>query len=713
MSASPQTVHAYCRSILESGDLEAKLRPPRKSDGSPLDDHDPGPRLVLDAPVRAADLRMHSGSERLPALGLLREPSARSVTLSRFANHELQAVELFAWALLVWPEMPSELRAAFLRNIEDEQRHFSMYQDRLHEWGTDFREVPLSNYFWRNAPAILASHKGIPAFLCAVGLTLEQANLDFSLRYRDAFLRVGDEASAAACQTIHDDEINHVRLAYAWLKRMKATQESDVEAYAKNVPFPFSASRAKGRGFDFAGRRAAGLSEAMIEYVRTARAYEQPYRAQQTGALLLPNLGAEEGESWHEMRFRPEVERVASLWRLLFGRDARVLNDPSPQETSRWPAALCDLDGDARESTPPIAKAFPWLEDSGRVVPWLSTQEVEAYCTARKLRLAAPPWQVVALLHDKAFAQRMAREHCLDAPALQDLIHVLDPEILRDGMRATQEIERIVASWPAWARAGFTLKPRWGSSGRGRVRGLAGKLTLENPQTALQRLAQRGGAILEPWFAREQDFSVQLHIATTGEIEVLAVLCQKLTPAGLYRGHFGIVTPEQTIRSGTFVDEELIAKAKVLAQSAFAAGYTGPCGMDAFSYRDAESGETKLRCVVEWNARFTTGTIVTGLLRMALRTKAIANEQQDTPGAFAFLLTPPSENRDRGAAETQAMQTDALLHTPKEAIRWPEDSTAFRCLLLATENALEDPHTGPALCLARSSADLVARLGNL
>lgn len=700
MSAAPKTVHEYCRSILESGDLEAKLHPPVQSDGSPLDDSHPGPSLVLDAPVRATDLRMHSGSERLPALGLLRETPARIVTLSRFANHELQAVELFAWALLVWPEMPKELRAAFLRNIDDEQRHFRMYQARLQELGADFRDVPLSNYFWRNAPAILASQKGIPAFLCAVGLTLEQANLDFSLRYRDAFLRVGDEASAAACQTIHDDEINHVRLAYTWLNLMKPTQESDVEAYSKNVPFPFSASRAKGRGFDFDGRRKAGLSEAMIEHVRTARAYEQTYAAQRSGAILFPNLGAEEGESWKEMRLRPEVERIVSLWRLLFGRDGRVLNDPCPHETKVWPADFCDAV--VTESTAPTlappTKAFPWLEDSGRVVPWLSTQEVETYCAQRKLRLAAPPWQAVATIHDKAFAQRTACRHALDSPELQNLIHIFEPETLRDGVRAAREIECIVASWPEWARADFTLKPRLGSSGRGRVRGLAGKIALASPETALERLAARGGAILEPWFSRVQDFSVQLHIFETGAIEVLAVLCQDLTPAGLYRGHRGIVTQKQEIRSGGVFDEELIAKAMPLAREAFALGYTGPCGMDAFSYRDAESGETKLRAVVEWNARFTMGTIATGLLRLALRTEKMATFLRGETSAFYFSLMPPTENLEH----ENKIKSERV---------WPAASNAVQCLRLSTSLIPEEQVRCPALCIARSAKEIDAALG--
>ena len=47
--------------------------------------------------------------------------------------------------------------------------------------------------------------------------------------------------------------------------------EVDVDAYLEAVPFPFAPTRAKGRAFDADARRRAGLSEAFIETVRTAR----------------------------------------------------------------------------------------------------------------------------------------------------------------------------------------------------------------------------------------------------------------------------------------------------------------------------------------------------------------------------------------------------------------------------------------------------------
>jgi len=108
-----------------------------------------------------------------------------------------------------------------------------------------------------------------------MGLTLEQANLDFTLLYRDAFREAGDEASAQVCQRVHDDELRHVRLASEWLARLSPDAEDDVSAYERAVPFPLGPARAKGRRFDASARKRAGLSPAFIERVRTARSTQE------------------------------------------------------------------------------------------------------------------------------------------------------------------------------------------------------------------------------------------------------------------------------------------------------------------------------------------------------------------------------------------------------------------------------------------------------
>ncbi len=279
-SETPATLHAYCKSIMESGDLETKLRPPRTIEA--LLDDPSGPALLLDRPVRDPELAMGPGSDALPRPGQLKDVVHRRSCLARFAHHELQAVEYFAWALLRWPEMPALLRRGLLSALMDEQRHCRLYLERLSAQGGEFETGNHSDYFWRQAPAIAASPAGPRAFLSAMGLTLEQANLDFTLTYRDGFAEAGDAESAAVCQRVHDEEIAHVALAARWLKRLEADEQAvhpdavdDLEAYLKTVPFPMGPARAKGRRFEVGARRRAGLSEAMIEAVRVARSTQE------------------------------------------------------------------------------------------------------------------------------------------------------------------------------------------------------------------------------------------------------------------------------------------------------------------------------------------------------------------------------------------------------------------------------------------------------
>lgn len=264
------SLHDHCRAILESPDLASKLAVPDE----PLWDT-PGPARGPDAPARTPELALVGGADPLPRPGELGDAAARARCLARFAHHELMAVELFAWALLRWPSLPGELRRGWLGILRDEQRHCRMYLGRLADHGSSLSEHRLSGYFWRHARTIACAPDPPRAFLAAMGLTLEQANLDFSLVYRDAFRAAGDERSARVCQEVHDDEIGHVRFARDWLLRLSPGAEGDAEVYECVVPFPFSAARAKGRRFDAAARRRAGFSEAFVEHVRDARSSQE------------------------------------------------------------------------------------------------------------------------------------------------------------------------------------------------------------------------------------------------------------------------------------------------------------------------------------------------------------------------------------------------------------------------------------------------------
>lgn len=261
-------VRDYALSIVDGASLEAKLRAPPAAlsyDGA----HEP---IVRTTPAREPSIALAAKGPRLPGLGALKDGKARAACLSRFAHHELCAVELFAWALLAFPSMPVPLQRGFVQTLAEEQEHCRLYLARLAAHDVAFGALPLTDYFWRHVATIAASPDGPLAFLCAMGLTLEQANLDFTLMYRDAFRAAGDQESARVMQRVHDDEVGHVKLATTWVKKL--TSLDDTHAYAAHAPFPFSLARAKGRKFDESSRDRAGLSREMIEAVRDARPYE-------------------------------------------------------------------------------------------------------------------------------------------------------------------------------------------------------------------------------------------------------------------------------------------------------------------------------------------------------------------------------------------------------------------------------------------------------
>ncbi len=266
MPGDPTHFHDGLRRLLMRGDLASKLAP------LPPFAWDPDvERAAPTQPARDPGLEMGPGAAPLPRPGALEEPSARALCLARFAHHELQAVELFAFALLRWPDLDPGLQRGLLGILADEQRHAAGYLERLEAHGARFAQfAPHSDYFWRHAPALDRP----AAFLAAMGLTLEQANLDFTLLYRDAFAAAGDLESAALCQTVHDDEVRHVGFAARALRQLDPEPE-EIARYERAVPFPLSAARAKGRRFERAPRERAGLGDAFIEHVRTARSSQE------------------------------------------------------------------------------------------------------------------------------------------------------------------------------------------------------------------------------------------------------------------------------------------------------------------------------------------------------------------------------------------------------------------------------------------------------
>jgi uncharacterized ferritin-like protein (DUF455 family) len=191
------------------------------------------------------------------------DPAQRPRILHALANHELQAAELFAWALLAFPQAPSDFRRGLLRILDDEQRHTRMYIARVEDAGASFGDFPVHGYFWSKIESITTPLR----FLCAMSLTFENANLDHTEEYAEAARRAGDLKTATVIERVHADEIDHVRFGWTWLQVFKGKDEPAWDTFRANLTWPLRPSRARGRVFDREGREAAGLDPDFIRRI--------------------------------------------------------------------------------------------------------------------------------------------------------------------------------------------------------------------------------------------------------------------------------------------------------------------------------------------------------------------------------------------------------------------------------------------------------------
>jgi hypothetical protein len=400
---------------------------------------------------------------------------------------------------------------------------------------------------------------------------------------------------------------------------------------------------------------------------------------------LIPNLGGEEGPDWRRFSQQAAVASSARLWQLLFPASARRVDTP---EAVAWPADL---------GPPARGAAFPCLDGAGPAVAWLADEQAHAEAGERGWALDGAPAATVQHVHDKAFALDFAAAQGFEPRALRGLARVFTPAELASPEEFARAALEHAAQWPAWTGGRFTLKPRLGSSGRGRVGGDAAGAETAALAGAARRLAARGGAILEPWLERSADLSVQLHVAPPagGEspaITVLGSLEQWTTASGQCLGHWGEMDSRGRIFSGHAREEAMREGAAAVVAAAAAVGYTGPCGVDGFAFcvpDDADDTRDAirevLRPIVELNARFTMGCVAAGLARRALpRVREATGLGPGGRVAFLCAFAPPAPD----------------LRWTELAARLPEPN------LLIDLGTPQDAGKGPALIIAPRIEDL-------
>lgn len=256
-----QTLERWAYDYVTSEVLAHKLSPP------------PLPRAELEAswesappsrralrPVRTGALVPVAKKPKTPTGAQLRDPRKRAALLHVFFHHELQAAELFAWAMLTYVEAPRALRLGWLKLLLDEARHMRLYAAQIERLGAALGDFPVRDWFWERVPACPSA----ASFLALVGVGLEGGNLDHGARFTQMLEDVGDHEAAEVERRVAREEIAHVRFAVHWLDKLGAPLET-LEQLSALLPPPLSPLVLRGLPLAHEARLEAGLSRRLVE----------------------------------------------------------------------------------------------------------------------------------------------------------------------------------------------------------------------------------------------------------------------------------------------------------------------------------------------------------------------------------------------------------------------------------------------------------------
>jgi uncharacterized ferritin-like protein (DUF455 family) len=629
--------------VLSSTTLEDKLRPP-----DPSDDHRSPPARLPSVPARPAALAFapRSAAPPLPSPRALSTDRDRARILHAMANHELLALELFAWAILRFPELPPAHRRAFVRTMVDEQRHCAAYVERLRAAGGEVGEEPVSTFFW-DALAPIGDARGLVAGLA---LCLEQANLDFARVWAAAFRRVGDATTAEVLDAVHADEIRHLRAGVATFRALSPDPRASLtwEGFRAALVPPMSPARARGPSMDREGRAAAGLSPAFVDALAAAGGSRG-----RVPRLAVLRAGAEDELAGRAAATPPALASLGAL--LVSAEDLVLAPPPRPAFLARlaargWPVPAFVAPGSA---LPRIAGVVPWA-----VTPSLARafpDHVPAFDPRR------------AEVHGKAFAAALARELFVEG-ALGARAEDLGV-ICRD--------EAAVAVAVGDRRA--VVKADLSTAGGQRV-WVDGPWSAAPPAARgfLARALAAGPVVVEPALPVVAELSVH---ADVGEDEVrVRDVTRFWATRGVYRGTlFGPLAQGADRALARFLhgdgaDRDAVARelgrvARAVGAAARARGHRGPLSVDALVLQ-GEDGALRLKPLSEINPRVTMSRL------------ALAARERLAPGAVGLWWFLPAAALARAGLDPEALEA----WLPAEA----RDGRPSRGVLATT-----DPTDGP------------------
>jgi len=141
---------------------------------------------------------------------------SRRQRIHRHMHNEMQTMEIVAQGLADFPDADWELRMQLARQCWDEARHTQILYRRLQALGGRKGEFPVMNYEW----GVTQMLDSMPARLAVQNRTFEGGEMDLLKQHRRMWSDAGDEVTASIMDALLADEVEHVRFANRWLKRM-------------------------------------------------------------------------------------------------------------------------------------------------------------------------------------------------------------------------------------------------------------------------------------------------------------------------------------------------------------------------------------------------------------------------------------------------------------------------------------------------------------
>ena len=214
-------------------------------------------------PGRSKNITFSKKRIKFPPVNQLYHNEKKALALHFFANHELLAIELLAWAIIRFPfDIPTQ--KVLVNTIKDEQKHFLLYDQRINELDISFGDYPLNSFFWN----IITQSKSKEQFYALIALTFEQANLDFSSYFRDIFKQIGDIQTSNIMDIVYQDEIKHVNLGRLYLNAHLPVNKTLFHYYKSLLPEKITPSRAKGVHFNDNARTQSGFDKLFIQNIK-------------------------------------------------------------------------------------------------------------------------------------------------------------------------------------------------------------------------------------------------------------------------------------------------------------------------------------------------------------------------------------------------------------------------------------------------------------